>query len=63
MKTYEEGILEGRVQSLEDRAVEHHKRLDHHHDRITAQERITYAILGALALIEVLPTIAEFLAK
>ena len=54
---YEAGLREGRLKSLEDGLAHHTMRLDDHGRRIGAQERINYAILGGLCLLEVLPTI------
>lgn len=55
--TYEEGLREGRLRGIEETISNHGQRLDRHESRLTAQERITYALLGAIALIEILPTI------
>lgn len=56
-KNYEDGLREGRLLSIEHTQREHGRRLDEHARRITAQERITYALLGAITLIQVLPAI------
>ena len=58
-KSYEEGLREGLLKSLQGSIEIHDRRLDEHSRRITAQERITYALLGAIALIEILPTIQQ----
>jgi hypothetical protein len=58
---YDEGLRDGRLQALEDRAKLHGQRLDNHDTRLTAQERIVYAFLGAFALIQVWPVLKEFL--
>ena len=55
--TYEEGLREGRLRGIEETIQNHGSRLDKHEMRLTAQERITYALLGAIALMELLPTI------
>jgi len=55
--TYEDGLREGRLRGIEETIQNHGSRLDRHDSRLTAQERITYALLGAIALIEILPTI------
>ena len=60
---YQEGLRDGRIAALEQQANSHAKRLDSHERRISAQERITYALLGAIALLEVLPTIQELMNK
>jgi len=56
-KSYEAGLREGRIRGIEETIISHSARLDKHESRLTAQERITYALLGAIALIEILPTI------
>ncbi len=58
---YEDGLREGRLRSMEGMIETHSSRLDRHESRLTAQERITYALLGAIALIELLPTIKVML--
>ena len=59
--TYEDGLREGRLRGIEETISNHSTRLDRHESRLTAQERISYAVLGAIALIEVLPTIQNAL--
>lgn len=56
-KTYEQGLLEGQIDAMEKIQSHHADRLDHHEKRLTAQERISFGLLGALVLLEVLPTI------
>lgn len=52
---YEAGRRDGRIESLERAHLSHEERLDKHEIRLQTQERITYALLGAVALIEFLP--------
>ena len=54
---YETGLRDGRLDALEGNQKMHNERLDKHEIRLQTQERITYAILGAIALIEFLPLI------
>lgn len=58
---YQEGLRDGRLQALEaaDRRLE--ARMTNHEARLTAQERITYSLLGALALLNIWPAIERFL--
>lgn len=56
---YQEGLRDGQIKALRDTVNDHGIRLDRHEGRLTAQERITYALLGAIALMEILPTIKE----
>lgn len=58
---YEEGVRDGRLNSLEETARRAHERIDRHDQRISAQERITYALLGALALLQIWPAIQGML--
>ena len=58
---YRRGLIEGRLSALEDRHSEHKTRLDNHESRITAQERVMWGVLGAFILMEILPTVSEFL--
>lgn len=59
--SYEDGIREGRLRAIEAAQNRVHERMDDHEKRLTAQERITYALLGALALMQVLPAIQGML--
>lgn len=61
MDDYQEGLRDGRIAALEKQAQSHSSRLDGHERRISAQERITYALLGAITLMQVLPAIKAFL--
>jgi hypothetical protein len=55
--SYEDGIREGRVRALEAGQLRVHERINSHEKRLTAQERITYALLGALALLQLWPAL------
>lgn len=54
---YQVGLRDGRLAALERLHVETEKRLDHHDKRLHMQERITFGLLGAVALIEFMPAI------
>ncbi len=58
---YKEGLRDGRIESLERANEKAHDRLDAQDVRLTAQERITYGILGAITLIQVWPAIKGML--
>lgn len=60
-KNYEDGLREGRLLSIEHTQREHGRRLEEHSRRITAQERITYALLGAITLIQIFPAIQKLI--
>ena len=56
-KSFEDGLHEGRLRGIEETVTNHGTRLDNHESRITSQERITYALLGAVALLNLLPVL------
>jgi len=58
---YQEGLRDGKIAALEEGVARAHVRIDKHESRITAQERISYALLGSLALIQVWPAIERML--
>ena len=58
---YQDGLREGRLRALEESEANHGRRLDMHERRLTAQERITYALLGAIALVQILPVLKDLL--
>ncbi len=58
---YDAGVRDGRIEAIERMQVDQNKRLDEHSDRIRAQERVVYGLIGAIALIEVLPALRGML--
>ena len=56
-QSYEDGVREGRMRALEAAQLRVHERMDGHEKRLTAQERITYSLLGALALLQIWPAL------
>ena len=58
---YDAGRRDGELKALEIIQRNHSERLDHHERRLQMQERITYGLIGAIALAEFLPTIREIL--
>ena len=58
---YNQGLRDGRIDSIEKMQSQHSNRLDHHEKRLQAAERIVYALIGALLLIESAPFIKGFL--
>ena len=58
---YNQGLRDGRIDSIEKMQAHHNERLDHHEKRLQAAERIVYALIGALLLIEAAPVIKAFL--
>ena len=57
--TYEDGLREGRLKGIEETVQHHSERLTSAERRLTSQERISYSLLGAIMLIELLPTLAS----
>ena len=58
---YDEGRRDGRIEALEKMQANHNRRLEDHSRRIMAQERIVWALVGAIALIELIPAIKSLL--
>jgi hypothetical protein len=56
-KNYQDGLREGKLLTLEHTQREHGKAIAELSRRMTAQERITWALLGAIALMEIMPKI------
>lgn len=59
-KTYEDGLVDGRLKNLEDVTLKHSKRLDRHSKRIYSLERVAWVLLGGFALIKFLPALGYF---
>lgn len=60
-KDYEAGLRDGRISAIERTQKDHHERMNIHDKRLTAQERITYMLLGALVLIQGLSALKEYI--
>ena len=58
-KTYEQGLIDGKLYALEQITAKHDKRLNHHSERLKSLERIIYAVLGAYVFIQLLPTLQK----
>jgi len=56
---YETGLRDGKIASLEKMVSEHANTLSRHYDRITAQERITWLVLGGILLIQFVPVLKK----
>lgn len=61
LKTYEDGLLEGRLAALERMTIEHKGRLDNHATRLRAMERILWVLLGAYLLVQMYPALQNFI--
>ena len=62
-EAYEKGKREGELHSLQEAIGRAHNRLDKHDVRVTALERVMYAGMGVLTIVQVLPSIAVWIAK
>lgn len=60
---YSEGLRDGRLKAVEESNRRAHDRLDGHDTRLSAQERITYSLLGALALLQIWPAVERFIGQ
>jgi len=58
-KTYEDGLVEGRVMSLERMMVEHKGRLDNHSKRLSYLERAMWMLAGIVLFINAWPAIRQ----
>jgi len=60
-KTYEDGVRDGQINAIEKMLSDHKGRLDNHSMRLRILERVVWGMLGAIALLEILPKIAPFM--
>lgn len=57
VKTYEDGVLEGKLQAMESMIALHAVRLKAVEDKASYLERVAWILLGGFLLIQVIPTI------
>lgn len=60
-KTYEDGLVEGRLAAVEHMQSSQNLRLDNHSVRISSLERAMWVVIGAIAALEFFPVIANML--
>lgn len=60
-KTYEDGIQEGRLRSLENIAAAHKDRLDSQAKRLRVLERVVWASGGIMVFLNAWPTVGRAL--
>lgn len=60
-KTYEDGLVEGRLAAVEHMQSSQNLRLDNHSVRISSLERAMWVVIGAIAALEFFPVIANIL--
>jgi len=58
--TYDDGLRDGRIETLEKVTKGHTERLDSHSRRLRMMERIVWAIGGIFVFIQFLPDIKTF---
>ena len=56
-----EGYIEGRLNGLGNQIADLKAVQEHHEARLRLQERITFGLLGAIALAQFMPTIREIM--
>ena len=56
---FEAGLREGRLRALEKIVRNHDERFDHHEQRLRIMERILYMLIGAIALIQLMPILQK----
>jgi len=54
-EAHQRGRTEGQIEAIEKMQLQQNVRLDSHEKRLALQEKITWMLLGAIALIQILP--------
>ena len=62
-EAFERGKRDGEMHSMNQAVTRAHDRLDKHDVRMTALEKVMYAGMGAVVLLEVLPQLSLWLVK
>jgi hypothetical protein len=57
---YARGLKEGEMHSLENAVSRAHKRIDGHDGRLTALERVMYAGMGVVIVLEIMPKLSAW---
>ena len=58
---YDAGVRDGHIKAILETQRRHEDRLDKHESRLLIAERVLYLIIGAISLIELLPSIKAML--
>lgn len=58
---YGDGLRDGKIQALEQITGQHHDRLNDHGQRLAVLERIAWALMGIIALVQLWPALTRFL--
>ena len=54
-QSYSDGLRDGKIQAVEEMQSVQNRRLDKHELRLSTLEKVSYALVGAIALMELLP--------
>ena len=57
---YNRGLREGEIHALSEAVGRAHVRIDKHDMRLTAIEKVMYAGMGVVVVIQILPSLAEW---
>lgn len=60
-KSYEQGLVEGRLSGVEKLLEDHHDRLNSHSMRLSRLEKVAYAVIGAFAILQAVPLVQSAL--
>jgi hypothetical protein len=60
-KTYEDGVVKGRLDAIEHMQTGQNLRLDNHAHRISSLERAMWVVIGAIAALEFFPILGQAL--
>ena len=60
-KTYEDGLVEGKLHEHSTILAAHHDRMDSHSKRITPLERVAWMGIGAIVVIQVVIPLVQYL--
>jgi len=59
--TYEQGVADGKLRALENVMHMHSTRIDRVEGKISTLERVAYTLLGAVAIIQLAPSLKLFI--
>lgn len=58
---YQQGLRDGKLQAIESMQVTQNRRMENHERRLQSAERILYGLIGALALVQIIPIVKGFI--
>jgi len=59
-KTYDDGLRDGKIESVENMQVAQNVRLDGHDGKIATLEKAVYGVMAIIVFIEFLPQLKSF---